>query len=133
MIFRFNYKMTLLLLKYDILFYCWYVPIDMIKDALQYCKWWYQRRTRGFDDRDWETLDVSFAQFVLPRLIHFRNNTQSCPSSLQLSEWHSVLDEMIYAFELMSEYDVFTTDKQEESINKGLSLFSDYAMELWEK
>jgi hypothetical protein len=92
----------------------------------RWIKWAYQKRTRGFSDRDLWSLDFTIALFVLPRLKAFRSNKIHGFPTLVLAEidpdyydkhssytddklneidqkcmdlWLSILDKMILAFE----------------------------------
>jgi len=53
---------------------CWrfcgeWLPPYMIKRRL---KWFWQKRTRGFDDRELWSLEYTIAKYILPRLIAFK-------------------------------------------------------------
>lgn len=79
--------------------------------------WPYQRLVRGFDDRELWNLDATISDFVLPRLIAFRNLHQSgCPNEVvaiagrdddgdikcAMDVWLEILDDMIYFHEQIS-------------------------------
>lgn len=97
-------------------------------------KSWWQRRTKGYANSECWNLEYSTAEWILPRLKHFRNNLHSIPPNLErgndnighsvepeliekqnpedrfdltLDEWKSKLDKMIYAFEfILTEDDI---------------------------
>lgn len=67
----------------------------------------YQLLRYGYEFKDAWNLDVATAKWILPRLKHLRNNTQSHPNDLTFEEWQKTLDQMIYAFEfVLNEEDI---------------------------
>lgn len=87
---------------------------------LRWFKWWYQKLSRGFSDRELWSLDCTITDFVLPRLKAFRYGTgglvndgpSGCPMidgfsdncetddghSDMYNEWLRILDVMIEGF-----------------------------------
>jgi len=114
-------------------------------------KHWYQRRTRGWDDSDTWSLDNTLAKMIHPRLKRFRELTVTFPCCLAndfefdgpddgYDKWLEILDEMIYAFNLIanrwhnSEYDeiLFKGDSLEyDRVIQGLEYFKKYYLALW--
>jgi hypothetical protein len=92
-------------------------------------RWWWQRRTRGFDDRETWDLDVTIAEFVLPRLRRFKNVTKCYPSGMTEEEWHEMLDGMILAFEWIATSREATY--KPDNVHSGLRDFGDYYFDLW--
>lgn len=101
--------------------------IAKIKRALLFFK---QRKQLGFDDSDLWSLDVTVADFVLPRLKRFRFITVSYPHSFDsLEEWQATLDKMIYSFE---QYSSGIENADPERFDEGLKLFGLYFSSLWD-
>jgi hypothetical protein len=50
-------------------------------------------------------LDYHLAQFILPRVLYFKNwcNRYGCPADLEMDEWEEVLDEIVWAFMFVSQ------------------------------
>ncbi len=94
-------------------------------DITDHLLWWWQRRTRGFDDRVTWSLDISLADWMLPRLKRFKElNNGGVPLKDRESlteeqiarvdggeleagvfspqEWDEVIDKMIFAFDYAS-------------------------------
>ena len=91
----------------------------------------YQKQKRGFSDKDTWNLDVTFARFIVPRLIRFKEMNHGFPADLTDDSWNSILDDMIYSFEsITKEFDHnFVPDN--DRIQKGLDLFAKYYRGLW--
>ncbi len=65
-------------------------------------KWWCQRRSRGFDDRELWNLDNSLATWLLPRLKAFRDTQcTAIPADKfkTLAEYHRAMDDCIFMLE----------------------------------
>ena len=97
---------------------------------------WWQRRTRGFDDSETYSLDMTLAQHILPRLKRFKELNFGMPGEFQtLEEWELILDSMIEAFELSAnqfERDMFfLTDEEKLNLQIGLNNFAKYYRNLW--
>ncbi len=98
---------------------------------IKYC---YQCLTRGWSDRDTWSLDNTIAKFVLPRLKRFKDLNIGFPCTHSWEEWNKVLDDMIYAMEIVSD-DVlnYTADEKVDwnRVNNGLELFGKHFRDLW--
>jgi hypothetical protein len=98
-------------------------------------RFWWQRRTRGWSDDELWNLDVTFANFILPRLKQFRKEYgDDChPDGFKsVTEWNGVLDEMIEGFELMANDGYCITDKNVDAkIDRACTLFGQYVRALW--
>jgi len=99
--------------------YYWFLRTvwDNIKITDRHIKWFYQRRTRGFDDTELWSLDQPLAKYILPRLKAFRNyplhgypgqldepgliedNQDGDHHDHNFQIWLAVIDKMIIAFE----------------------------------
>lgn len=107
----------------------------------------------GFRFEECWNLDKTLAATILPRLIQFKKTTCSTPSRLVKvaedghilngeeahKEWQKILNKMITSFYLIltEQYDDFlltkeVRDKKYKIIKKGLSLFSEYFLDLWD-
>jgi hypothetical protein len=98
-------------------------------------KFWWQRRTRGWDDSVTWNMDVAFANYILPRLKYFRDNHMGYPPKLGSDEaWIATLDKMIRSFELVIEYEGILWAKRKELLefDEGIKLFAEYYLNLWD-
>jgi hypothetical protein len=82
----------------------------------------------------------TIGQFILPRLIRFKNINSGFPIGLTSEEWDSIIDEMIFAFDWSLYYDekpeyTELPDSQQKKnwrrSDKGLKLFTKYFRHLW--
>lgn len=113
---------------------------DGIRDLPLHLKWFWQRRTRGFDDRDLWNLDNTIIQFIYPRLKVFRDwqceHGYSYPSDLDPASWLEVLNKMTKAFELLSDpnsdIEVVVDKTKKAQIEEGLGLFTKHLRDLWD-
>jgi len=98
-------------------------------------------RTGISPDETWN-LDVTMAEFILPRLKLFKKLTNVFPSELQelypndedkaVEAWNKILDEMIYSFEKISQRWEIDIDKNQwDKINDGLEKFASWYHHLW--
>lgn len=109
------------------------------KDPERLEKWKSQRDERGFDDTELWNLDLTIANFILPRLKVFREQTNGYPSKFNaMEEWTKILDEIIEGLELYK--DKFDWDmKNDQNIlnlynakcKKAFKLLGEYAQDLW--
>jgi len=119
----------------------WY----LIKRA---CRFWWQRRTRGWDDSETWSLEHSLAKHIAPRLRRFKELTIGIPGCLLPQErptaaqraraekkWDEILDDMIYAYEFIADHDKYFLaqfDSPEwKRVNRGRNLFHKYYYSLW--
>jgi len=100
-------------------------------------KWWWQRVTRGYDDRDVWNLNIAIIDFVTPRIKHYITwqceHGMSCPEDLDPASWLDVLRKIETAFDQYSgekEWD------EEEDVTayldrtkEGIMLFGKYLEE----
>jgi len=93
-----------------------------------------QRLERGFDDSELWNLDMTFVEFMLPRIKRFREVHCGYPGRLTDKKWNKILDEIIKGFELYKEfaYDVSLSPEQGKQINKAFKLFSQYIYDMWD-
>lgn len=104
---------------------------NLIKRA---CVFWWQRRTRGFDDSETWSMDQTLSIHILPRLKRFKQVNNGTPYGLTEEQWNEILDKMIYSFEFASNEDkYFYSHKQWEydKFKEGIKLFAKYFSALW--
>jgi hypothetical protein len=95
-------------------------------------KWFFQRRKRGFDDRETWSLDATIAEFILPRLKRFQDIHPDMPMDLDEKQWHNSIKEMIDAFEIIASDNYYSMNKKQSLVvRKGLNKFKNYYMDLW--
>jgi hypothetical protein len=87
--------------------------------------------------KDLWNLDITLAKLILPRLIAFKKEVGGNPTELTMKEWKEIIDEMIYAMEIVADCKYFDCDVGEEfqlqrdRIQRGLNLFGKYFLHLW--
>ena len=95
-------------------------------------KFWWQRRTRGWDDSDTWALDGIIAKFVLPRLRRFKEINFGYPNIFTEESWDEAIDDMIYALEICERELVGVVDDADfDRVERGLELFGKYFRALW--
>lgn len=78
-------------------------PLRMMKRRI---KWFFQRRFRGFDDRELWNIDETFYKWLLPRLKVFQMKTCGYPTRYKsMSSWQKELVNRIKQLELIINYD----------------------------
>jgi hypothetical protein len=96
-------------------------------------KFWWQRRTRGWDDSETWNLDTTICEFVLPRLKIFADNLHSYPGDLTPEDWDVVLAQIIQAMQIIVDEGGYPFDKDEiEIVERGMDLFRKYFFALWD-
>ena len=100
-----------------------------IRRRIKFC---YQRLTRGFDDSELWSLDVTIAEFILPRLRVFRDYHNGYPHELDSNQWDSTIATMVEAFEHVVSDDYYSLENYKEKVEPGLKLFAKYFCNLWD-
>lgn len=99
-----------------------YFPRKLVRKV----KYFWQRRTRGFDDSDTFSLDWTIAQFIVPRLKRFKEIDVAV--RVEDPEWNASLDKMIKAFEI----EPWCISPEDAKIqDEGLELFALHFRRLW--
>lgn len=88
--------------------------------------WFYQRVTRGFDERVMWSLDHHLASLILPRLKAFKEYDrhlltlweEGMTEEEAIVAWDQTLDKMIYAFECLVNEDKDMPEMKFEKTNK---------------
>ena len=89
-----------------------------------------QLEKNGFDKSECWNLHITIAQFTLPRLKYFRENTNSYPdTNIGFEGWKEIIDKMIYSFEKIIDDDY--ESHEYVKVQEGLDLFAKYFINLW--
>jgi hypothetical protein len=110
--------------------------------------------TEKIDSKELWSLDLTLTDFILPRLVAFRNgegnshldgpsgspllegyafeNQTDEEDSKMYQEWLGILDKMIRAFELHKKHYSECDNVIDKEIKEGLSLFAKYYQYLWD-
>ena len=105
-----------------------------IKRVAREFKYAYQYVTRGFSDKETWSLDMTMAEYILPRLRRFKELHDGYPHDLDEEKWIEVIDTMIKAFEISSNQfnaDAMPTVEEYKTMQIGLDNFAKYYMNLW--
>lgn len=99
-------------------------------------KFWWQRRTRGWDDSETWCLSESIARVIAPRLRRFREISYISPYNIAIEEWVLDLELMIFAFETIAADEDGSRTWQDDpaislKVKHGLKLFSKRYLDLW--
>jgi len=99
-------------------------------------KFFYQRRTRGFDDSETWSLDTSLSRLIVPRLKRFKELLDGHPAEMTFEEWNEIIDEMIWSFEWFANEKRWDLTNEEEIMQlkraeAGIHLFAKYFDSLW--
>ena len=87
----------------------------------------------GFDYADTWCLFLTQAEWILPRLRHFKKFTGGHPSDITQEEWEGIIGQMIRAFELSvieGDGDILT-DNEWDEVDLGHNLFITWYFHLW--
>ena len=99
----------------------------------RWLKFKWQRITRGFSDEKLWNLDVTIAEFILPRLERLIEYQHGYPSEFTEAEWKEVLGRMIKAFKIISSDDFWDMDVEKKcAVENGLDFFREYYFALWD-
>ena len=92
-----------------------------------------KRLGRYVQTKDTYNLDMTIADFIIPRLELFKKITDCYPSQFDsMEEWYEILEKMIAAFKVISCKTGIQRSEEEKSIvNDGLDLFRKYYNDLW--
>lgn len=116
-------------------------PLYLEKKDKRYSQQVKQLKENGFCDSETWGLDSVIAEFILPRLIRFRELNIGFPSvdGLTFDRWQSVIDEMIFAFDWSlnysdDKYDCLSKSEMKakwKRHDEGLEFFAKYFRDLW--
>lgn len=105
----------------------------MFRQTLRSVRFWWQRRTRGFDDSETWSLDWTLSKHILPRLIRFKELSISRPPDFSDETWNLMLDKMISAFAFLgsdARWDSYDEEDWREA-QEGVELFAKHFTSLW--
>lgn len=91
-----------------------------------------QQKRTGFSDEDLWSLDITIAEFILPRLIRFKEIINSYPAALTRKRWDNKLNDMIVAFNVLANTDRPVTENDSLVIERGLKQFYKWFEYLWD-
>lgn len=98
-------------------------------------KYWWQKHTRGYTNEDIFCVATSTASILVPRMKALLNQVKNriTPMTMTNQEWCDILNQIIYAFELISRENGswVWTKKEEEAVEIGLDLFRKHYFSLW--
>lgn len=101
-------------------------------------KFFYQRRTRGFDDSETWALDTSLSRLIVPRLKRFKELNDGFPVPIfeTYEQWNEALDEIIWSFEWFANEERWNLSNEEEieqlkRAEAGIQLFAKHFDHLW--
>jgi hypothetical protein len=99
-------------------------------------KYWWQRRTRGWDDSETWDMDVTLSKLITPRLKRYIEIASdfSHPGCVEnCDKWTEILNKMVLAFELCADENrsFLMSPEDEQVVEEGLKLFAEYYRGLW--
>ncbi len=113
-------------------------------DPFRPLRWWWQRRTWGFDERDLWSLDYAIIKFIYPRLKFFRErycggvpshptelDAQGFPRRMTPEEWEGILDEMLEGLQLVKEDTYPLIGEDHKKLVHSLDVFHRWFFHLW--
>lgn len=85
----------------------------------------------GFADYELWNLDATILEFIIPRLVRFKEITYSYPSNFQnIEDWHKALDEIIDG--LKCGLNLYMSDCERKKFRKAGLLMFKYFNDLWD-
>ena len=92
-----------------------------------------KRLSEYVQTKDTWNLDMTIAQFIVPRLELFKKVSDCYPHQFDsMEEWHEILEKMIAAFKVIScKTGIQRSEEEKSIINEGLDLFRKYYNDLW--
>jgi len=66
------------------------------------------------------------------RQLHFDFIDEDVESQYLIDKWETILDKMIYSFEVIASERIFDEDYDEEALQEGLNLFGEHYCSLWD-
>lgn len=124
------------------------LPFYVIRNKWKVFKYKCERFKKGYADNDVFNLFAWFIDTVKPMLVQYKTEHWCRPCNMELSEWDSILSEMIGCLDLMDEHnakavtgveryydklDIELVEKtMEENKQRFFELFSKYFYDLWD-
>lgn len=88
-------------------------------------KKWLKQHNRYINPKECWNLNITFAEFILPRLKRFKKDTNCYPCNDEITspeDWDNILDKMILAFEYILEEDNWCYDNPQYDYSAGLHM-----------
>lgn len=111
--------------------------VDRLQFTMRAVRYFWQRRTRGWDDSETWSLDVTIAKFALPRLKVLKATMPGYHGESP-EEWDEVLDKMIWSMDYIAdgrqwgvEQTMSEWEAEEKRCDEGVALFGKYFRGLW--
>ena len=106
-------------------------------------KWFYQRGTRGYSEKDTWSIDWYILKIMIPMLQNLRDTHHGVPGELTDEEWIKILNDIIEGFKAgkrVIDLDYPSDDRDwvkhqkedEETFNKAFELFHKWFFALWD-
>lgn len=96
-------------------------------------RFWWQRRTRGWDDSVTWNLDQQLAQWLAPRLERFREINNGFPHDMSQEEWDAELADMAWSAKWYAEH-AYDFDGKADDYDRavgGLRKVTERLRDLW--
>jgi len=116
-------------------------PLFVEESDIRYTRHLKQLQRNGFSDAETWALDSVIAEFILPRLIRFKEVNNGFPGDEDMTseKWDAILDQMIFAFNWSlhcedEKYDKLTKEDQAKMwqwYEEGMRLFAKWFRHLW--
>ena len=114
-------------------------PLYIEKTDKCYSRYSKQLQEQGFCDPETWALDSVICEFILPRLIRFKEVNKGFPCELTPEKWDGMIDEMIFAFDWSlnweeDKYENLTEKEQKlnwKRYDNGMKLFVKHFRNLW--
>ena len=103
------------------------VTYRYIKRAIKH---WWQRRTRGWDDSETWSFDVTLSLYIADHLERFREVTLGYPAHLTEEEWDATLADMVRVFRRYGD-DFYTEPEECGEIKRAFQWLADNYQHLW--
>ncbi len=97
---------------------------------LRRAKHWWQRRTRGWDESEIWSLDITLSAWLWPRLELLRDHEHGYPWALDEETWFAILDKLAQTFRFIAEDE--DNPARWAYIEEGLDLFREFFHDLWD-
>lgn len=116
---------------------------NIIKRIKRQIKFFFQRRTRGFDDSITWSLDTQISEWIIPRLKKFREigAPKVTPGHMIMKkeegaheEWLRRIDMMIRAFEIAANEEncfIISEEQDAKDYEEGMDYFRKHFRDLW--
>ena len=117
----------------------------MFRTITQHLRWTWQRLTWGWDEREVWSLDYTFCQWIVPRLVLLKETKHGVPAfcfddvtddsdkafNLAKERWDIILDEMIDGFKC-HDYCWYEKENDYAKYKRAKELFCEHLETLWD-